>query len=264
MTASLPRRGGSLPLALAFYAALTMALVVLALELQQDVLPQGIATRVGRNSEALLFALLVAVAVDATPPGPRTARTRALLLGAAGLLLVLGFLLGRSALPGTVATLNEAMIGGGLICAYLVPSRPWRGAPWTMAVTLLFIVLLFDSDLVLNQAESLVPFLLAPVALDGVERSTLRPTEPDRPLLRLAWMAFLTFTLLAAMAAAPWARESLDDALTLGVDYVQRAAEACWGWLALHTYFWISRHWVSRSVTGPASATPPDVGRRSH
>lgn len=251
-----PGRRRGLPLALACYAVLAVGLVALVLELQQQVLPNGIAVRAGRNSEALLFALLVAVAVDVTPPGPRTTRTRALLLVSAGVLLVVGLLLGRSALPSNVATLNEALIGAGLVCAYLVPSRPWRGAPWTTLGTLVFIVVLFDTAFVLDQAESLVPFMLAPIGLDVVERRIMQPGQPDRPRLRLAWMALLTVVLLAAIAAAPWAREQLDDPLTLGIDYTRRAGEACWAWLILHAYFWVSR---SRNRSRAASA--PDSGR---
>ena len=134
------------------------------------------------------------------------------------------------------------------------------GAPVSLAV-LAGIVIFFDTTLVLDQAESLVPLALAPLALDVFDRTILEPDRPDRPLLRAVWMAGLVVFALAAMALAPWARDDLEGFVPLGIDYAQRAAEAYWGWLLLHVFFayWLTRKRDRSGASAAASAPTADV-----
>lgn len=214
-----------------------MALVAIAVKVHTAVLPAALATKVGHNSEALLFALLVAAGVEWRSGRRSTARTARVLVPAGALCLAAGLLLWGSSLPSSVATLNEPLIGVGLVLFYVALPRPLRGAAWVSVATLALIVVAFDTTLVRDQAESLVPFALAPIALDVIDRSVLDRDRPDRPALVLGWMAALVLVAIGFILLAPWARAEPGGFLPAAIDYGQRSAEAYWGWLLLHAYF---------------------------
>lgn len=243
-----------------FYALVAIALLVLVTKTQQQFLPGGLARQVGHNSEALLFAGLVAAELQTLRLlTTRSARWGFIALGAV-LLVAGGFLLQGSDLAPTLVTLNEPMIGAGLVLAYLAVPHPFRLAPLASALILATVVVFFDTEMVLDQAESLVPFMLAPLALDVFDRTLTRPDLPDTPGLRLIWMATLVVLVLGSMAIAPWAREDLSNGLRLGIDYSQRAAEAYWGWLLIHFYFgyWLADRWRTSEGT-PSDERPVEA-----
>lgn len=228
--------GNSLVRRSSFYGVLTLALVVLVTRSQHSFLPEGLASQIGHNSEALLFALLVCAGFEVRT-SLREGHRRPVLWAAGALLVVLGVLLVQSDLTSSVRTLNEPLIGGGLVLAYTtLPRSPRVGLGFALVV-LAFIVVFFDTALVLDQAESLVPLLLAGPALDVVDLTILQPEAEARPGLRWAWMAGLACVAIGFMVTAPWAREDLAGPLRLGIDYGQRAAEAYWGWILVHGYF---------------------------
>ncbi len=223
---------------LVFYLGGSLALLAIVTGAHRHVLPGGLATQIGHNSEAVCFALLVAALVQFVRPrvlGLARPWPATLALGAA--LVASGWLLLESGLNPSLVTLNEAVIGAGLVWVYSMFPRPFRFAPLAALLVLAVIVVFFRTAVVLDQAESLVPLLLAPLALDLADRTVLEPETPDRRVLRLLWMGVLLVTVLGFMAAAPWAREDLSGPLRLGIDYGQRAAEAFWGWILIHGYF---------------------------
>ena len=113
----------------AFYVVAAVALLVLVTKAQQHVLPDGLSGQIGHNSEAICLAILVAAAIQLTPSGPRSRRTVLALLSAAVLLVVAGALLQRADIAPTLVTLNEPVIGAGLVTAYLALPRPFPWAP---------------------------------------------------------------------------------------------------------------------------------------
>lgn len=231
-----------------FFGATTIALLVLVTHVHELVLPASIATQIGHNSEALLFALLIAATVHLRRRLLGQGKSpRPVLISLAIVMSIGGILLQRAdAWPTSVVTLNEPVLGAGLVTAYLcLPRSPMRGALVSVAVVI-FIVVFFQTDFVLDQAESLVPLALAPLALDVFDRRILSPDLPDRPGLRVGWMTFLVLMAVVSMIAARWARGDLDNAFRLGIDYSQRAAEAYWGWLIIHAYFsyWLPGTWL--------------------
>lgn len=225
--------------AVVFYGGISLLLVAIALKLHESVLPTGLAVKVGHNSEALLFALLVAAGVEWRSGRSDVARAARFLVPAAAGCLVAGALLWGSSLPTSVVTLNEPLIGVGLVLLYAALPRPVRGAVWVTVAVLVVIVLAFDTTLVRDQAEGLVPFALAPIALDVIDRSVLDPAQPERRRLVAAWMATLLVVAIGFILLAPWARAEPGGFVPAAIDYGQRSAEAYWGWLLLHGYFWI-------------------------
>jgi hypothetical protein len=241
----------------AFYVAMIAVLIVLVTKAQKSFLPEGLATQIGHNSESFLFAALVAAEVQVLRGVARgTARTAGIVIGGV-VLVVLGDLLLHSGWTPTLVTLNEPVIGAGLVLLYLgLPRTPVVGVTVTV-LTLLFIVVFFNTNLVLDQAESLVPLLLTGLALDVFDRTILQPERPDAPGLRAVWMVLLFAAALVFMAAAHWARQDLHGWFRLGIDYGQRAAEAYWGWLLVHTYFsyWLGRRWRATEGRTPEPVT---------
>ena len=221
-----------------FYGVLTLALVILMTKAQTHVLPAGLASQIGHNSETLLFAILVCLEIQFFRPWARAHRAPWMpTVLVAGALFLVAYLLLQTGWTSSVVTLNEPIVAAGFVLLYIMLPRPFRLAPLVSLAILAFIVVFFDTAFVLDQAESLVPFLLAPLALDVFDRTILEPDQPDRPILRLVWIGILLAVGLAFMALAPWAREDLQGALRYGIDYGQRASEAYWGWILVHAYF---------------------------
>lgn len=225
-----------------FYGASLALLAAMVAKQLTVLLPAGIASQVGHNSEAVLYAVLVCAALQLLRRARPSPAGRWAAAGAyAALCVVSAAALKASDLPSSVATLNEPLVAAGLTTLYLCVPRPVRWpAAWSAAV-LLFVVVLFDTTLVLDQAESLVPLMLAPLCLDVVDRALLEADQPWRPWRRLGWCACLIGLAVGALLAARLVRPDLSGPVDLGVDYAQRAAEAYWGWLLIHVYlgFWL-------------------------
>ncbi|UYM06543.1 hypothetical protein [Solicola gregarius] len=248
-----------------FYVAVFALFALIVGKQLSTILPAGVASQIGHNSESLCFALLVCAMIQFLRPARLSAAQRwgvsaAIAVGC----IAVGWLLVLSDLPSNVATLNEPIIAAGVLALYLQLERPLRWPSAYAAAVLAFIVVLFDTELVLNQAESLVLILLAPIGLDVMDRMVLAGRAYDVPIRRHLWCAALVVFALAMMALAPWAREDLSGALRLGIDYAHRAAEAYWGWLLVHLYFsyWLGRRYSERWVPARRSASRGEVGAR--
>lgn len=222
----------------AFYTLVAIALLILVTKAHAQVLPGGLASQIGHNSEALLFPLLVCATIQYFRPWARRQRAPwvpTVIL--AGLLFLAAYLLLQTGWSSSIVTLNEPIVGAGLVALYVMLPRPFRYAPLVSLAVLAFIAVFFDTAFVLDQAESLVPFLIAPLALDVFDRTILERDQPDRPVLRVVWIGVLVAVGLAFMAAAPWARDDLQGWFRYAIDYGQRASEAYWGWILVHVYF---------------------------
>jgi hypothetical protein len=237
----------------AFYAGSGVLLGLAMSKQLASILPDGIAAQVGHNSEAVLYAALVCATVQVLGAyRSSTAASWAAVAAYALTCVTLAALLKDSDLPSSVATLNEPLVAAGLTALYLNLPRPVRW-PWAWsAAVLLFIVLLFDTSLVLDQAESLVPLMIAPIALDVVDGWLLDKRRPNRPGRRWAWCAFLVAVAACAMVLARVVRPDLSGPVDYAIDYAQRAAEAYWGWVLIHLYlgFWLP--WRFRRTEPPA------------
>lgn len=233
-----------------FYAAVAGALIVIVAKKLSLIMPTGLATQIGHNSESLAFALLICAEIQLLRPRiMRSTHPWAIALPGGVFFLVAGYLLEHSDLLPSIVTLNEPVVAAGLMLLYITLPRPLPAAPIIGAVILVLIVAFFNTALVLDQAESLVPFLIAPFALDVFDRTILEPHRTDRPVLRLCWCCALVAVGVALMILARWARRDLQGPLRLGIDYGERASESYWGWLLVHFYFsyWLGRRWRGRS-----------------
>lgn len=221
-----------------FYVGCILSLGMIVTKAHAEILPSGLAAQVGHNSEALLFAVVIVALVQfARPWVIRHHQLWVAALSGATILIACGFFLLQTNWPPQIVTLNEAFIGSGFVWVYICLSRPFRYWALVTLLILAFVVLFFNTEFVLDQAESLVPLLIAPIALDLIDRTILEPEQSDRRILRVVWIAILLAVAILSMVAAGWARSDLSTPLKLGIDYSQRAAEAYWGWIIIHTYF---------------------------
>ena len=222
---------------IAFYAAMTTALLVLVTKVQLEVLPPGIGTQIGHNSEAFLFAIIACAEIQYLRGRPRTLP---LLLGmvAVGTLMIgAGLWLRTADLGATLTTLNEPVVGSGFLLLYLcLPRSRVVGVVCSLAVALA-IVALFRTSFVLEQAESLVPLVLAGPAIDVFFPRLLEDEPVTGRRLQVAWMLGLCVLAVALMPLADWARSSLSGSLEEVIDYLQRAAEGYWGWIFVYAFF---------------------------
>lgn len=254
MTGYRTRTGG-------YYVVVVGALLLIVTKSLPKLLPHGIATQIGHNSESLLFAVGFCGIAQFALPALRAAGRSIwpIAVPSAAACFVLGYLLIHSGWRSSIVTLNEAVIAVGFMWLYVAIPRPFRYAPLVAIAVFAFVVIFFDrGSFVLDQAESLVPAMLAPIALDVMDRTILEPELPDNKVPRIAWMVLLVVVAVGLIGAARWARKDLHGPLKVGIDYGQRAAEAYYGWLLVHAYFgfWIgrARGWVGRAArVGEAS-----------
>ena len=250
---------------LAFYGATSLLLLAIVTKQLDTVLPHGLATQIGHNSESLTFALLVCATIQYVRPAAlRSPHPWRLPLAVFAGCMVLAVALLELPVPGSLHTLNEPVLAAGVLALYVQLRRPLWFAPLLSLGVLAVVVLLYDTQFVLDQLESLVPLMLAPIGLDVLDRSLLDRRHPDTPRSRLVWCAILVAIGLGAMLLAPGAREDLSGSLNLGIDYAHRASESYWGLLLVHGYFsyWLASRWRSRPMTvAPRIAVPPVAGK---
>jgi hypothetical protein len=223
---------------LTFYIVVAIALLILIFKLHYLFLPGSLAVRIGHNSESLGLALLFCALVQYVRPW---AGTRILRIVVVFVALAIGYLILHFAVAApTVSTLDECFSGAAYVWLYMVIPKRFRSVPITLAVILLVLIVFFNTEFIIEQAESLIPLLLAPLAFDVFDKTILDPSLPDRRVLRVVWMLILAAIGFAFMAAASWARADLVNWFDYFIDYGERASEAYWAWILIHIYFgWV-------------------------
>ena len=216
-----------------FYVVTAVVLLVLVTKAQRLVLPEDLAVHIGHNSEVLALALLLAAALDGVVR-PIALRAPARSAAVAAGLFLLGLLLALGPVPPTVKTLNEPVFAAAALWLYVLVRRPLRWAPVLSVVLVVVVVVGYHTSVVTLQAESVCALILAPVALDLVDRRLVDRGVPDRPGLRWAWIAFLVLFPVLLM----WVkRQGLEGVAADIVRYPSRGTEGFWGLALVHLYF---------------------------
>lgn len=244
-----------------FYSVVILVLLVLVFRLQNLVLSDSLGARIGHNSEVLGLVLLICTLIQYVRPWVRRRRraqlSRVIVVFA---VLATGYLVLHFAIPVTsVSTLDECFSGAAYIWLYIMIPDRFRSVPVVVLLVLVMIIVFFNTTFVLEQAESLIPLLIAPFALDVMDRTILSPTLPDRRVVRIVWVMFLAAVGLTFMVTAPWAREDLSGPLAYAIDYGQRASEAYWSWIIVHLYFGF---WLTPRLRRELAA--PDIGGQQY
>lgn len=230
-----------------FYGGLVVVLGGILAGLWPALLPPAISVRVGHNSEGFLLALLLAPWIQFVRPRlAGTAREWPVTAAVAAVCAALGVFLLVTDLPSRVRTLNEAFLAAALLIPYVQLRRPLRTsvAGAITAGTLAVMVFGERTQSVTDLAEVLGVLLLAPIALDLVDRAILDGSARPSPRLRSGWYAFLV--------AAPVLFSVLEYRVGVGggaLRYAVRITEAFVCLLLVELYF---------AVTPPRRRPPPD------
>jgi uncharacterized membrane protein len=240
-----PAPGGAVRAwSVAYFAVTSLVLLALVTKAQTKVLPEGLATRVGHNSEVFALAILVTAAILARrriPPAPAWVHVAV----AVGLAAV-GVFIFYAGMPVTVKTLNEPVFAGAALWLYVLPRRPIPKV-WLISVALIVVVAVgYNTSLITLQAENLVALILAPLVLDVTDRRLLDPSAPDLPALR--WAMIVLLILVPVVLIAFLKSEPLPGVAADFAKYCSRATEAFWG-LALVDLFFVVRFRLERNLT---------------
>jgi hypothetical protein len=228
-----------------FFAVMAAVLLVLVTKAQTSFLPEGMATRIGHNSEVFALAILAVAAILARrrrPPVPAWVHVAvAAALAAVGLFIFYG------PVAPTVKTLNEPVFAGAALWLFVLPRRPLPKV-WLASIVLVAVVTLgYNTSLITLQAESIVVLILAPLVLDVTDRRLLDPSAPDLPLLR--WVMIALLVLVPVVLIVFLKSEPLPGFFADAAKYASRGTEGFWGLAIVELYF-VVRFWLERDLSG--------------
>jgi hypothetical protein len=232
-----------------YYGGLALLLALILLQLLDDVLGKKLATHIGHNSEAYLAALVVTAWIQFVRP--RLAGTKAewiLALAVGVALLVVGIVLVQTHLPSRFRTLNEAFVAMGILIPYVQARRPLNrivsyGLP---GLALLAALILGNTGVVKDQAESVLMLILLPIGLDLIDRGILQSDAVTSVRSRFTWYAALILIPLIFVAlrkgahVGGWAGNRML--------YSQRGLEGYLLVFFLEVYLAVFMGWVGRRV----------------
>lgn len=177
------------------YGGLVLLLVLIITAVLDRFMSAKLASRVAYNSEAYLFAVVLASWIQfALPRIAIESRVwRSLAYGAVWAVVGLGLLV--SGWPSRVVTLNEAAFALAVLIPYVSLCRPLP--PWVLSAIPVIIGLTVwaaewsPQSWVIDQAETLALVVLAMLTFDVFDRSLLHPDAQVNRWLRWAWYGFL-------------------------------------------------------------------------
>ena len=226
-------------LSVAYYGVLLVLQVLAITGRLDEALPDVLATKIGKDSEALLLAIGLPAWVQFVRPRlqgrrsewPVTALAVALLLALAGWLYV------TPPVPGNVETLNEPLFALAALVPYVQLRRPLP-RPLVLGLSggvLLLVLTASGTALVTDLAEMLAMLVLVPLGLDVVDRAVLDPSAPrTSTAVRWGWyVALLAVPMAISLLLAGQFTGPVGDA----VRYAVRVQEAWVGLLLLQLYF---------------------------
>ena len=250
---------GKRALPVVFYGGLALVLASILFQWLGRITPDAVATRVGHNSEGYLAALVVAGWIQYARPRLTGHRREWVVTGVvAAVALAIGLLLLASDLPSRWRTLNETFLALALLLPYLQLRRPLpRVLAGGIAAGLLVVVVVFESTAaVTDLAETFGILILAPVALDLVDRGIL-----DRDAgtsTRARWLWYGALVLVPVALSVLEYQIGVDGILGVAIRYGVRVTEAFVCLLLVELYLAVGLGWTGRrSVTDRAEAADP-------
>jgi hypothetical protein len=246
-----------------FYLGLSVLMAMILFDVLREVVPAGLARRIGYNSEGYTAALLLALWVQFARPRLRGRASEWPVTVAAGLLLAtIGVLLFTSDLPSRFKTLNETMFALALVIPYVQVRRP---VPVRLALCasglLLVVTVVFNrTEFVVLLSETLALLLLAPIAFDVIDRGILDEHAPTSSRLRYAW--YLLLALLPVTSSLLFHGQTFGGGLLAeAVRYEVRLHEAFVGILLVELYFAVGlRRTGRRPSTAVGGRRPSPTG----
>lgn len=231
-----------------FYGGLLVVLVGVLLQVWAALLPGGLGTRIGHNTEGYLFALVLAAWIQFVRPRLAGSRQEVPVTAVAGVLaLAAGLGLLATDWASRFVTLNEPLVA----LAVLIPFAQVRG-PWSrrlalgIAGTALVLMVVGGEriQVVTDQAEALGFLLLVPLALGVVDSGVLDPRSTTSTALR--WLWYVALLVVPVALSVLEYQVGVEGLLGTGTRFGVRIAESFIGTLLLSAYFAVGLGWTGR------------------
>ncbi len=217
-----------------FYGALALLMVLILSGALAMIAPASIATRVAYNSEAYLFALILAAWIQFAIPRLRDRRLMmwALMHGALWALIGVSLIAGAmwiNDFPSRLATLNEPAIALAILIPYVSLRRPLPR--WTLAIVPLSVGVVVwavgwaPDSWVIDQAETFGLVILAILTLDVFDRVLLERGAPVNRGIRLAWYGFMILEPILVSTIGTGVRSG-EGAIALSLEFLGRIHES--------------------------------------
>lgn len=203
-------------LTIAFYAGFAVLLGLILTDTLRHIVPSGVASRIGYNSEAYLFILVLAAWIQYVRPTLEAGSARrrwGWTMAAAALCAVISVWLitvDPSDVPYRIKTLNETTVALVAVIPYVMLRRPLPRAvlaavPVLVAMTVWGVMTSPDGWIV-DLAEAFGFWILAVLAFDVIDRGILDPGAVTHARARWVWYVFLALEPLAVSAFGEEAR----------------------------------------------------------
>lgn len=212
-----------------FYAGLCGLLLLIVSGTLALVMPESMARRVNYNSEAYIFAVVLAGWVQfGAPRVPDHARLRwATMLGVVWAIVGVGLIM--SDLPSRIRTLNESALALALLLPYVTLRRPLPR--WTLLSVPIMIgmtawaVFSAPESWIIDQAEAFGFLVLAVLTFDAVDRAILEPGRDSPAGRRWPWYAFMVLEPVIVSWLGTEVRQT-GSAISLTLEYLGRIHES--------------------------------------
>lgn len=227
----------------AYYTLLTVLIALILSKLLPEVIPQGLATRLGRNSEGLVLVLWLSLWLDFARPHLTHRRSEwTFTFAVAGSLLATGFYLKYGQSPPQLSTLNETAFALALLIPYAQMRRPV--AAWAYLLPVLCVVIPAvggSNGVTTDLAEAFGAWVLIPVCIDVIDRGIV----DGSPLPRLRVGIWMTFLLASVVLLQVGTDQTPDNVVEDTVRYLSRVIEMLIAGLVLHCYHSLCRRYAA-------------------
>ncbi|HLR97895.1 MAG TPA: hypothetical protein VK053_25470 [Jiangellaceae bacterium] len=250
----------------AFYAGFALLLGLILTDTLRDIIPKGIAVRIGYNSEAYLFILVLAAWIQYVRPALVAGSDRrrwGWTLAAAALCAMVSIWLitvDPNEVPYRIKTLNETTVALTLILPYVTLRRPLPRAvlaavPVLVAMTVWGVVTSPDG-LIVDLAESFGFWILAVLAFDLIDRGILDPGSTTNARVRWVWYAVLAAEPIVVSAVGTEARAG-GGIVAETLFWLGRVHESFIGIVVVSVYFAVIHGRTGRTENSRTSASVP-------
>lgn len=238
-----------------FYGGLALLLALILTDVLDRVLPSELAVRVAYNSEAYLFAIVLAAWIQFGLPRVAIGSRVWWSFAHGAVWALIGIWLMLSGLPSRVVTLNEAAFALALLIPYVSLHRPL--SRWSLSAVPVLVGLTVwgvgwgPESWIVDQAETFGFVVLAMLTFEVFDRSLLQSDAQVNRWLRLAWYGFLVLEPFIVSGLGTGVRAG-NSAGALTLDYLGRIHESFIGVVLVSLVLQVATGYRSKALDAVA------------
>lgn len=238
----------------AYYLILIGLLGLILIQGLVDAAPGIVPKQVARNSEGLLFALILSAWIQFV----RGREVRGLApvrvaVGGGVLCLLVAILLLAPGTPSSLKTLNEAFFALAVLIPYVSLRRPLEAWWWALPVlAIAFPVIGANSTQAVALAETFAFLLVVPIALDFADPAILDPSRRRNLVLVGCWLVVVVVVPLVMHVVRPANPQGVVEEVAR---YLSRTTEAYVAVIVIHLYLSLVGPWATGRERAPQLMT---------